>query len=288
MISPHPVGVATDVIGRALALKLQDQIGQAVVVENHPGADGIIAEGMVAKAVPDGYTLLITSGAHIANAFVSRKLTFDVLKDFAPVTQLAASYGLVLITNLPVKSVPDLIELAKKKSGQLTYATNGLGNITDIAGRLFQAETGTKMIAVPYNTPNLTTDVMTGQVDLTFYSIAAAGPLVSSGKVKALAVTGSRRSPTLPDTPTLQELGYKDFDLTGYFGLLFPAKTPRERIELIYRESVKALATSELKRIMSISAMYPVGSSPDEFDAFLKKDFDYQGRLMDQLGLRVH
>ena len=170
-------------------------------------------------------------GAHIANAFVTKRLPFDVFKDFAPVTELAASYGLALITNLPVKSVPELIALAKQKPGQLTYATNGVGNITHVAGLLFQARTGTKMIAVPYNTPNLTTDVMTGQVDLTFYSIAAAAPLVNSGKIKALAVTGSRRSPTLPDTPTLQELGYKDFDITGYFGLLFPANTPHDRID---------------------------------------------------------
>jgi len=288
MISPHPGGVATDVIGRSLALKLQEQIGQPIVMENHPGADGIIAESLVAKAAPDGYTLLITSGAHIANAFVAKTLPFDVLNDFVPVTELAASYGLALITNLPVKSVPELIDLAKKKDGQLTYATNGIGNITDVAGRLFQARTGTKMIAIPYNTPNLTTDVMTGQVDLTFYSIAAAAPLVHSGKIKVLAVTGSRRAPTFPDTPTLQELGYKDFDVTGYFGLLFPAKTPRDRTELIYRQSVKALATPELKRVMDVSAMYPIGSSPDEFATFLKKDFDYQGRLMEQLGLRVH
>jgi tripartite-type tricarboxylate transporter receptor subunit TctC len=288
MISPHPVGVATDVIGRALALKLQDDLGQPVVMENHPGANGILAEGLVSRATPDGYTLLITSGAHIANAFVANDVPFDVLKDFAPVTELAASYGLALITNLPVNSVPELIDLAKKKPGQLTYATNGVGNITHVAGLLFAARTGTKMIAVPYNTPNLTTDVMTGHVDLTFYSIAAAAPLVNSGKIKALAVTGSRRSPTLPDTPTLQELGYKDFDVTGYFGLLFPAKTPADRIDLIYRRSQKALDAPELKRVMDVSGMYPVGSDPAAFGAFLDKDYQYQGRLMDELGLKVH
>lgn len=287
MISPHPVGVATDVIGRALALKLQENLGQPVVMENHPGANGIIAEGLVAKAAPDGYSLLITSGAHIANAFVTKTLPFDVIKDFAPVTMLAASYGLALVTNLPVKSVPELIALAKQKPGQLTYATNGVGNITHVAGLLFQARTGTKMIAVPYNTPNLTTDVMTGHVDLTFYSIAAAGPLVNAGKIKALAVTGSRRSPTLPDTPTLQELGYRDFDITGYFGLLFPAHTPQDRIDLIYRKSAKALDSPELKRVMDVSAMYGVGSSPSEFSAFLETDYKYQDRLMEELGLKV-
>lgn len=287
LISPHPVGVATDVIGRAVALDLQQHLGRPVVMENHPGANGIIAENLVAKAAPDGYTLLITSGAHIANAFTVKNLPFDPLKDFAPVTELAASYGLALITNLPVKSVAELIALAKSKPGQLTYATNGVGNITHVAGLLFDARTGTKMIAVPYNTPNLVTDVMTGQVDLTFYSIAAAAPLVNAGKIKALAVTGSRRAPALPEVPTLQELGYKDFDITGYFGLLFPAATPPDRIDLIFRESRQALDTPEVTRIMNSSGMYPVGSRSDEFATFLQNDFNYQGRLMEELGLKA-
>ena len=237
IVSPHPAGVATDVLGRALSVKLAESLGQPVVVENRPGANGIVADGLIAKAPPDGYTVLITSGAHIANAFVTKTLPFDVMKDFAPVTQLAASYGLALVTNLSVNSVAELVALAKSKPSVLTYATNGVGNITHVAGLLFDARTGTKMVAVPYNTPNLTTDVMTGTVDMTFYSIAAAGPLVAGGKLKALAVTGSRRSPTLPDTPTLQELGYKDFDITGWFGFLFPAATPKEHIDRIYRES---------------------------------------------------
>jgi tripartite-type tricarboxylate transporter receptor subunit TctC len=287
IISPHPVGVATDILARALGEKLSAALGQSIIVENRPGANGVIAEGAVAKASPDGYTLLITSGAHIANAFTVKKLPYDVLKDFAPVTQLAASYGLALITNLPVNSVADLVALAKKRPGQLTFATNGVGNVTHVAGLLFDARTGVNMIAVPYNTPNLITDVMTGQVDMAFYSVASAAPLVKSGKIKALALTGSRRSPALPDTPTLQELGYKDFDVTGYFGLLFPAGTPRDRIERIYHAAKDALASPQLQRVLDISGMYPVGSSPEEFAAFLQRDYQYQDRLMGELGLKV-
>lgn len=287
VISPHPVGVATDILARALGEKLSAALKQPIVVENRPGANGIIAEGVVAKAAPDGYTLLITSGAHIANAFTVKKLPYDVLKDFAPVTQLAASYGLALITNLPVKSVADLVALAKKKPGQLTFATNGVGNVTHVAGLLFDARTGVQMIAVPYNTPNLITDVMTGQVDMAFYSVASAAPLVKAGKIKALALTGSRRAPALPDTPTLQELGYKDFDVTGYFGLLFPAGTPRDRIGAIYRAAKDALSSPELKRVLDVSGMYAVGSSPEEFAAFLRQDYQYQDKLMGELGLKV-
>jgi tripartite-type tricarboxylate transporter receptor subunit TctC len=286
IISPHPPGVATDVLGRALTQRLSEALGQSVVLENRPGANGIVAAGAIAKAPPDGYTMHITSGAHIANAHVSKDLPYDVIKDFAPVTQLAASYGLALITNLPVRSIPELIQLAKSRPGQLSYATNGIGNITHIAGLLFEARTGTKMIAVPYNTPNLTTDVMSGTVDLTFYSIASASPLVKSGKIRAIAVTGPKRAPTLPDTPTLQELGYKDFDVTGYFGLMFPANAPRERIDRIYHESKRALSTPELQRVIEAAGMYAVGSTPEEFSAFLKSDFAYQARLMDEVGLR--
>jgi tripartite-type tricarboxylate transporter receptor subunit TctC len=287
IVSPHPVGVATDILARALALKLNQSLGQPVIVENRPGANGIVAAGSIAKAAPDGYTLHVTSGAHIANAHVAKDLPYDVIKDFAPVTQLAASYGLALITNLPVTSVAELVALARQKPGQLSYATNGVGNITHVAGLLFEARTNTKMVPVPYNTPNLTTDVMTGTVDLTFYSTASAAPLVNSGQIKALALTGPRRSPSLPDTPTLQELGYSDFDVTGYFGLLFPANTPNDRIDRIYRESVNALATPELKRIMQTAGMYAVGSRPEEFAAFLRRDLEFQGRLMDELGLKA-
>jgi tripartite-type tricarboxylate transporter receptor subunit TctC len=286
IVSPHPVSVATDILARALAQRLSESLGQPVIVENRPGANGIIAAGMIAKAVADGYTLHITTGAHIANAFVAKDLPYDPLNDFAPVTQLAASYGLALISNLPVKSVQELIALAKQRP--LSYATNGVGNITHVAGLLFEARTGVEMTAVPYNTPALTTDVMTGNVDLTFFSVAGAAPLVNAGKIKALAVTGPRRSPSLPDTPTLQELGYKDFDVTGWFGLLFPAHTPADRVDRIYSESVKALGSPEMKRVMDVSGMYPVGSSPEEFAAFLRKDFQYQDHLLGELGLKVH
>ena len=190
-----------------------------------------------------------------------------------------------VVTNLPVNSVAELVDLAKQKAGELTYATNGVGNITHVAGLLFEKRTGTRMVAIPYNTPNLTTDVMTGQVGMAFYSTAAATPLVTAGKLKALAVTGSRRSPSLPNIRTLQELGYADFDVTGYFGLLFPAMTQQDRIERVYAESRKALEAPEVRMVIEAAGMYPVGSTPAEFAKFLEEDFTYQARLMRELGL---
>jgi tripartite-type tricarboxylate transporter receptor subunit TctC len=287
IVSPHPPGVATDILGRALAQKLTDSLGVPVILENRPGANGIIAATAIAKAEPDGSTIHITTGGHIANAFVTKSLPYDVLKDFAPVTQLAASYGLALITNLPVNSVQELVTLARQKPGTLTYATNGVGNITHIAGLLFDARSGTKMIPVPYNTPNLTGDVVAGTVDMTFFSTAGATPLVTSGKINALAVTGTRRTPGLPDVPTLQELGYKEFDVTGWFGLLLPAGTPRDIVDRIHRESSKAMVSPDVQKLLASSGMYLVDSSPDEFAAFLKKDYDYQDRLMTEVGLKA-
>lgn len=287
IISPHPPGVATDILGRALAQKLSESLGVSVIVENRPGANGILAASTVAKADPDGYTILIVSGSHVANAFTTKSLPYDVLKDFAPVTQLAASYGLALITNLPVSGVPDLVALAKSKPGQLTYATNGVGNITHVAGLLFDARNGTKMTPVPYNTPNLTNDVVAGTVDMTFFSVAGATPLVKAGKIKALAVTGPRRDPDLADVPTLQEQGYRDFDVTGYFGMLVPANTPRDRIDVIARASEAAMKSTDVQKFLASSGMYFVESGPEQFAGFLKKDYDYQDQLMAELGLKA-
>jgi tripartite-type tricarboxylate transporter receptor subunit TctC len=284
IISMHPPGSVTDLLARPLAQILNTELKQSVIVENRPGANGIIATGAVAKSEPDGYTLLITSGSHIANAFTGRKLTYDPIKDFAPITQISASYGLALITNLPVKSVADLVALAKKKP--LTYAINGVGNVTHVCGLLLERMAGVKLIPVPYNRSNLASDVMAGNIDMAFFAVSQSAPLANDGKVKALAVTGTIRSPALPNTPTMEELGYKPFDVTGYFGLLAPAGTPRDRVDVIYRETKKALAMPQLKNIIERGGQYVVGSSPDEFLAFLKKDYAYQGKLMKDLGLR--
>ena len=210
------------------------------------------------------------------------------IKDFAPVTQLAASYGLALITNLPVKSVADLVALAKKKPGQLTYATNGVGNVTHVAGLLFEARTGMKMIAVPYNTPNLTTDVMTGQVDMAFYSVAAAAPLVKAGKIKALA--RHRLAPLAGAAGHADAAGTR---LQGFrrHRLFRPAVSGRYAARPDRRDLSRPPRTRCRRRSSSASstcpAMYPVGSSPEEFAAFLEKDYAYQDKLMSELGLKV-
>jgi tripartite-type tricarboxylate transporter receptor subunit TctC len=286
IVQPFAAGGSTDVLARGLGQKLSDALGQPVIVESRPGANGIIGTQSVAKSPADGYTILLTTGSFTANPNVSKTLPYDVFKDFTPITQLAGSYGLALLTNLPANSVTELVAAARQKPGTMSYATSGAGNLTHIAGRLFERRAGLDLIAVPYNTPALLSDVMTGTVSMTFNSLITAVPMVAQKQMKVLAITGNQRSPALPDTPTMTEAGINDYSLTGYFGILFPAGVPKDRVDLIYRESVKALASPDLRRIVEDNGLFIVGSSPEEFAAYIKQDFDYQGKLMDELDLR--
>jgi tripartite-type tricarboxylate transporter receptor subunit TctC len=283
LLSIHPVGITSDLLARALGQKLGDELGQSIVVENRPGANGILATNVVAKSQPDGYTMLITSGSHVANALLNETLPYDTLKDFAPITALSASYGLVLITNLPVKSLAELIDIGKKRP--LSYATNGAGNTTHIAGMLLEKAAGIEMNAVPYSTNSMITDVISGNVDLMFVGTVNADPLVRAGQVRAIATTGSIRSKLMPELPTFQELGYKDFDVSGYFGLLFPAGTPKDRVEKMQSAVAKVLMTPEMQSFLKISDYYAVGSKPEEFRAFLEADYQQQAKLLKELGL---
>lgn len=286
IIQPFAAGSSTDVLARVLAQKLSDYLGQPVIVEARPGANGIIAAQSVAKSPADGYTILLTTGSFTANPNVAKTPPYDVFKDFAPISQLAGSYGLALLTNLPVNSVADLIAEAKRKPGTLTYATSGAGNLTHISGRLFEIRAGLDLIAVPYNSPAMLPDVMTGIVSMTFNSLITAVPMVAQKQLKVLAITGDRRSPALPDTPTMTEAGIADYNLTGYFGILFPAGVPQDRIDRIARETIKALATPDVKRVIEDNGLFVVGSTPDAFAKYIRQDYDYQGKLMDELGLR--
>lgn len=287
IVQPFAAGGSTDVLARALAQKLSEYMGQPVIVESRPGANGIIGTQSVAKSPPDGYTILLTTGSFTANPSVTKIPPYDVFKDFTPITQIAGSYGLALLTNLPVNSVAELIAEAKRKPGVLTYATSGAGNLTHVSGRLFELRAGIELIAVPYNTPAMLTDVMTGVVSMTFNSLITAVPMVAQHQMKVLAITGDRRSPALPDTPTMTEAGVSNYNLTGYFGILFPAGVPQDRVDRIYQETAKALATPELKNIIQDNGLFVVGSTPDAFAAYVKKDYEYQNALMNELGLKA-
>jgi tripartite-type tricarboxylate transporter receptor subunit TctC len=287
IVQPFAAGGSTDVIARGIAARLQESLGHPVIVEARPGAGGIIGITSVAKSPPDGYTMLLTTGSFGANAHVARNVTYDPIKDFAPITQIAGSYGLALLTNLPVANVAELIALARTDPGKVSYAIAGIGNITHVSGRLFEERAGIKLTAVSYNTPALLTDVMTGQVGLTFNSLITAVPAVQGKQLKALAITGDKRAPALPDVPTMREAGVPGWDLaSGYFGLWFPAGVARDRLDKMNREVVKVLRTPELTKLIEDNGLFLVAGTPEAFAQVVKTDYDYQGRLVDELGLR--
>lgn len=288
MIVPFSAGGPIDLLGRPLADKLSTLLGQPVVVDNRPGANGIIGTAAVAKSEPDGYTMLMTTGSFTANAFTAANLPYDPLKDFAPITQIARSYGITFLVSpsFPAKSVAELVELAKKEPGKLSYAHAGIGNATHIAAELFQKAAGIKLLAVPYKgAGSFLSDIVSGQVNMGFTSTVAAVPYVRSGQLRALATTGTKRAPSLPEVPSFDELGYKKAVLVGYFGLWFPAGTAPERIERVHRAVAEALRTPEMQAVIDKSGIEAVGSGPEEFARFLAEDYAMNAELLPSIGV---
>ncbi|MBX6426973.1 MAG: tripartite tricarboxylate transporter substrate binding protein [Variibacter sp.] len=288
MIVPFSAGGPIDLLGRPLADKLSTLLGQPVVVDNRPGANGIIGTVAVAKSEPDGYTMLMTTGSFTANAFTAANLPYDPLKDFAPITQIARSYGITFLVSpsFPAKSVAELVELAKKEPGKLSYAHAGIGNATHIAAELFQKAAGIKLLAVPYKgAGSFLSDIVSGQVNMGFTSTVAAVPYVRSGQLRALATTGTKRAPSLPEVPSFDELGYKKAVLVGYFGLWFPAGTAPERIERVHRAVAEALRTPEMQAVIDKSGIEAVGSGPEEFARFLAEDYAMNAELLPSIGV---
>jgi tripartite-type tricarboxylate transporter receptor subunit TctC len=289
LVIPFSPGGPNDLIARPLTEKLGEALGQTFVIENKPGANGIIGTTIVAKAPPDGYTMLMTTGSFTANPAVTSKIAYDALRDFVPITQVAQSYGIALMVrpNFPARTLGEFIEMARQQPGRFSYAHSGVGNATYVAAELFQKIAGIELIKVPYKgTSSYAPDIMSGQVDMGFMSAVLAVPNVKSGLLRVLATTGSERAPSLPDAPTFQEAGLKEMDVTGYFGLWFPARTPTDRIELIQREAKKALNTPLVQKVIADSGLRAIGSTPAEFAGFVQKDFEWQKAIVQRIGLQ--
>jgi tripartite-type tricarboxylate transporter receptor subunit TctC len=286
LIVPFPAGSSVDLVARPLAQGLTSELGQPIVVENRPGGGSIVGTAFVARSAPDGYTLLFAVGAHTSQASLSN-LPYDPIRDFAAVSQVAASCGLVFLANsrLNAKSVADVVALAKQAPGKLSYATLGYGSSTHIAGALFAAAAGIDLVAVPYASSNLLTDFIADRTDIAFVSTVSAETPLKAGNVRALAITGPRRCEMYPDVPTLQELGYKEFDREGYFGLVFPAGTPAAAIARIHQATVAVLKTPAMANALKTSGLRGVGSTPAEFDALLRDDLVTQASIIKRLGI---
>jgi len=268
LVVPFPAGGTTDILARAVAQRLSEAWGQQVIVDNRPGAGGNIGSDLVAKAKPDGYTLLMgTVGTHAINPSLYRNMPYDHVKDFAPVI-LVAGVPNVLVVNpaLPVHSVPELIAYAKANPGKLNFASSGNGTSIHLSGELFKAMTGVEMTHVPYkgSAPALT-DLIGGQVQLMFDNLPSSLPFIKAGKLRALAVTSGARAAALPDLPTLAESGLPGFEASSWFGVLAPAGTSRDIVAKLNGAIAGWLASPEAKEKLLAQGAIAAGGTPEDF-----------------------
>ena len=274
VIVPFPAGGSTDIVGRTVAQKLSELWGQPVVVDNRAGGGTVIGTDIVAKAPPDGYTLLVTPAPFTINPSLLAKLPYDPLADFAPIT-LINTTPLVVVVNpgVPARSVKDLIALAKARPGQLNFGSSGTGGSNHLAGELFNAMAGVKIVHIPYkgNAPALI-DLAGGHVDLIFNGLTSALPLIKGGKLRALAVTSLQRSAALPDAPTLDEVALKGFVAVAWNGFGAPANTPRDVIAKINTDVIRIVSSPELKERLKAEGSDPVGSTTGQYAAFLRDE----------------
>jgi len=275
LVVPFPAGGPTDAMARVLAQKLGERLGQQVVVDNKGGAGGSIAAEAVAKAAPDGQTLFFgTTGTLAINPSLYAKLRYDPVKDFAPVSLMATTMNVLVVnTEVPAKNLGELVKLAKAKPGTVSYGSAGNGSSNHLSGELFRTSAGLQMTHVPYkgSAPALV-DLLGGRITMMFDTIAQQTQNIAAGKVRALAVTGARRSPLLPEVPTAQEAGLKDFDVTIWFGVLAPAGTPAPVIDRLNREIVAVMSSEEMKKKMQADGAEARPTSPAEFSALIRQD----------------
>lgn len=290
LIVPFPAGGTTDILGRFVGQALSAAWNQPVVVENRGGAGGNIGAAAVAKAAPDGYTLLVgTVGTHAINASLYTKMPYDTLKDFAPVTQIASVPNMLVVTpSLPVGSVTELIAYAKANPGKLNMASSGNGTSIHLSGELFKVMTGVDMVHVPYkgSAPALN-DLMGGQVQLMFDNMPSALPQVKGGTLKALAVTTATRSPAMPDLPTVAEAGVPGFEASSWFGVFAPAGTPKEIVVKLQTEIARILKSPEMTERLAQQGAVAVGNTPDEFGAYVQSELVKWAGVVKASGARV-
>jgi tripartite-type tricarboxylate transporter receptor subunit TctC len=282
IIVPFVAGGPPDFSARVLSQRLTAIWGQPVIVENRGGAGAVLGSELVAKSPPDGYTWLITTGSHTSNSAFNQNVPYDPVRDFTAVTQLVRSFGQVVIVHpsVPARTVNELIALTRQRPGKINYASFGIGNITYIAAELMKAMTGVNIVAIQYKgVGSSISDLVGGHVDLCFAPMQAVFPLIQAGRVRAIATTGRARQAVLPDVPTMQESGLKDFDLVGWHGLWLPAGASPELVSRIYNEVVRVLGEADVKQRMSETQYEIVASTPEEFAKFVAQDVAFMRDL---------
>jgi tripartite-type tricarboxylate transporter receptor subunit TctC len=274
VIVPFAAGGAVDVLARLVSAKMSEFVGQPAIIENRAGAAGNVAADAVAKSPPDGYTILQNTNGQAISPSLYKSLPFDAVKDFTPVTQLVASQLLLVATpSLPAKSVQELIALAKAKPGSLNYGMTGIGNPLHLTVEMFKHAAGIELQAVPYRgDAPLNTALIAGEVHLAVVPFATAKPHVEAGRLRALAIPGAKRSPALPQVPTIAESGLPGFESSSWQGWFVPANTPSEIVALIQREAAKALNAPDVRERLEATANEVVASTPEAFAAVFKND----------------
>lgn len=290
LIVPFSAGGGADIVARAVAQKVGESLGQTMVVDNRAGAAAIIGMEAAAKSAPDGYTLVLgQTGPNSINPGLYEKLSYDPVKDFAPVSLLTTyPYVMVVYPEVPVKTVKELIDYAKARPGEVTFASAGTGGANHLAAELFASMAGIKLAHVPYkaSAPALV-DVIAGHVAMMLDPIITSMPHVRQGKLRALGVSSLKRSPVAPELPALAETGLPGYEAIGWHGVLAPAGTPREIVDKLNTEIVKALRTPEMRARFAEQGAEPVGDTPEQFQAFLKEDLAKWTRVIKAAGVRA-
>ena len=287
-IVPFPPGGGADIAARVIAQKLTESWGQQVIVDNRPGGNTIIGSEVLVRSPPDGYTLMVTSSAHVINPLLLPSLPYDSVKDFTPVATVSYSeLVLVLNASVPANNLQELIALAKSKPGQLNYASSGSGSTTHLAAEFFNILAGVKTQHIPYKGAGLVmAELLTGQVQLYFNLPISVVPYIKSAKLKAIAITGESRFPALPQVPTFTEAGLPGLDVKIWFGALAPAGTPQEIIAKVSTEIAKILATPEFKEKLDSQGMEPFISSPDQFAKLIRAEMAKWGKVIKAAGIK--
>jgi tripartite-type tricarboxylate transporter receptor subunit TctC len=289
LIVPFPAGGTTDVLARALAERLTVSLGQTVIVESKPGAGATLGADYVAKAKPDGYTLLVGAVHHTIATSVYKKLPYDFQKDLTPLTTIALVPNVLVVNaSSPVKSVADLVAQAKAAKDPLSYGSNGNGTAQHLIGTQFQNMTSAKLLHIPYKGSGpLTTDLLGGQVTMSFDTITPVLPHIKAGKLRALAVTTAKRSSALPDVPTLDEAGLKGFNIGTWFGVLAPVATPKDVLVRLNTEMVKIIQSADFRKRMDEIGAEPVGDTAEQMAAQIKSETDKFSKLVKEANVVI-
>jgi tripartite-type tricarboxylate transporter receptor subunit TctC len=290
IVVPYPPGGFNDTLGRTLATKFQEAWGQAAIVENKPGGNTVIGTDFVAKSPPDGYTLLVVAFPFAVTPSLIRNMPYDTVRDFAPVILAATSPNLLVVNPqaLAVGSVKELIAQAKAKPGAISYASTGNGSSNHISMELFKSLAGVQLLHIPYKgSAPAVTDLLGGQVPVMFDNVPNVLPHVKSGRLRALAVSGSKRSPLVPDLPTVAEAGVPDYEVTVWFGLVAPAGTPREVVQKLNAEVQKILAMPDVRERFMSQGVEPQGSTPEQFAEHIRTQMAKWAKVVQDAGVKA-